>query len=223
MERNKRWKVIRLAFFILLFLIAVNAFLPTLTSDEFHAFVERKGILGPLFVILYIIASHVFAPLSGFPVFVASAAVFGLLKTQVLMYAASLISACINFLISRRYGRGAVRKLAGEEMLTQIDSFAQSFGTWILVLGRLIGFAIFDVISYAAGLTAMSFRRYILITAVFSLISKALIFFVFRTTDFASARGVLLAVGTLFFASILFSLLFKRHVRKKEGEVDKGE
>jgi len=212
---TSRWKIIRIILLVLLLWVLLNAFLPTLTSEEFRALVESRGLMGPIIIIAYTILEDIIAPLSGLPAFVASAAVYGLFKTEILLYIATMASACINFFISKKFGRKVVRKLAGQDTLEHIDTFAEHFGTKILILGRLFGFALFDGISYAAGLTAMSFKQYIVITAVFSLISRTIVYFVFRTTDFTSAQGILTLLGVLFIASLIFLFLFKKHVHSK--------
>ncbi len=87
-----------------------------------------------------------------------------------ILYVASLISAATNFYISRELGRRWVRKLAGEKSLNQIDNFAEMMGIKLLKIARIFGAPMFEFISYAAGFTRISFRRYMFVTIFYSIV-----------------------------------------------------
>lgn len=141
---------------IIVFLIAtVLVFLPLflrftafLASDEFHRFIEALGPLGPLALIFYLIASHVFAPLAGTPALVVGVAVFGLARAMIYLYLGSIASAVICFFISRKFGRNLVIKLAGKRAMGKIDSFVEDSGIYALIFARIFGVSLFGFISY---------------------------------------------------------------------------
>ena len=195
--------------------VALQWLIPSLTSPEALAFVESLGPFGPLAVITYTIVSHIFAPLAGTPGILLSVVLFGLPRTMVYMYFASMISASLCFWIARRFGRGWVVRLVGKEAMAEVDRFVESSGTQILVLSRIFGFSLFEIISYAAGLTTISFKKYFAITAVFTLIPNTILTFVFKDLDFSSGGGLLFWLGTLVFAGLLFSFFLRRHLASR--------
>ena len=94
--------VFKIVTFIGVLVLAFNLILPFVTSDAFKLLVQNAGVFAPLIVISYTVISHVLAPVAGSPGIVLSMAIFGLVKTVFYLYIASLISAVINFWISRR-------------------------------------------------------------------------------------------------------------------------
>ena len=82
-------KVIKVFIIILLIVIgsfALNLVLPKLISDEAREFVRDLGFWGPLAVMVYIVVSHIIAPITGTPIMVLSIALFGLVETLFYSY-----------------------------------------------------------------------------------------------------------------------------------------
>ncbi len=73
---KKAFKVLVIILLVIIGSFALNLFLPKLTSDEAKEFVRGLGFWGPLVVILYIIVSHVIAPITGTPMMVLGFALF---------------------------------------------------------------------------------------------------------------------------------------------------
>lgn len=162
-------RVVSLVVPVCVFLLALFLLVPSADSPVFQIFVQRLGVWGPLALMGYIVLSQVLAPLAGAPAVAFGIAVFGLIPTLGYLYLANLVSATVNFLISRWLGRPWVERLVGRELMHRVDQFVQDAGTEVLVVGRLFGLSFFEFLSYAAGLTTMSFRRYFFVTAVCTL------------------------------------------------------
>ncbi|MEK7163590.1 MAG: VTT domain-containing protein [Patescibacteria group bacterium] len=133
--------------------------------ETLKSFILQSGPLGPIVYILLIVLSHIFAPIQGSPVYFLGFAVFGK-WTLIYTYVAHLISSFTNFWIARKLGRGIVVKLAGNEGMNKIDRLAQNDGVKILIILRLFQGFISDFVSYAAGLTAIKFSTYYIISAL---------------------------------------------------------
>lgn len=199
------WFQIIKIFFIISIIIAIFKFVvPIFSPSELREIIEKVGIWGPIIVILYCVAAHVVAPLVGSPIFLASIVIYGVWRTAIFYYIASLISATINFYISRRLGRPWVKKIGGTKILNQTDKIVNKLGDKILIFCRLFGWSLFDVISYAAGLTKISFKRYFFITATFSLIPIFGFVLLFRNMEI-SLKMILLYVGMV---AIIAGFLF---------------
>jgi len=212
---KKAFRVLVIILLVIVGSFALNLFLPKLTSDEAKEFVQGLGFWGPLAVMLYIIVSHVIAPISGMPMMILGIAIFGIYEMMIYAYLASIMSAVIAFYVSRRFGRVWVLKLVGQKTMKEIDDFVEYAGTEMLILSRLFGFGVFDVISYAVGLTKVSFRKYFIITLIFIIPARVVFAFAFRNVDFGTVTGVIIWVGTVGFVAILFTLFIKMYINKK--------
>ena len=195
-------------------IIAFNILLPLTTSEEFKLFVKSLGIFAPLIVILYTVASHVFAPVAGSPGIVLSMAIFGVYQTVFYLYIASLLSAIVNFWISKKYGRKWVSKFVGSSTMNEIDEFTKAEGKEMLWIARIFGFTLFEIISYAFGLTNMKFKDYMTITALGSIPSSLIMLFLFRKTDFESTQGLSLWLGSLIITGSIFAYFIKKYLKK---------
>jgi uncharacterized membrane protein YdjX (TVP38/TMEM64 family) len=186
--------------------------LPAVTSPLFQQYVAGLGILAPLIVIVYTVISHVFAPVSGSPGVLLGFALYGVINGTILLYIASLISATINFYIARKLGRKWTERLAGKKSMEDIDKFVETSGTKVLIISRVFGFPIYEVISYAAGLTKMSFNRYLTITAVFGAIPSVIFVLFFKDTDFTKPANMIMWLGILIIVGVIFTYFLRKHM-----------
>lgn len=200
---------------IILLSLAIQWLLPAINSEEFQLFIKDIGPFGPAVIILFTIVSHIFAPMAGSPAVLLGYAIFGVIKTSLFLYIASMISAMINFEISRRYGRGLVIKLVGKDAIKQVDKLVEISGGKILAVSRIFGFPLFEIISYAAGLTKISFKKYMTITALFGALPNLFFAIILRDADLSSPINFYIWVGGLFLVGFGFSLVMKEYVDKK--------
>ena len=185
-------------------------------STAFHEFIDSSEHFGAIAIIFYIIMSHVIAPIGAFPAIVVSIASYGIFKTALYLYGAGIISSIINFFIARRLGRNWTSRLLGQKTSFEIQQLVDKTGNSLLIVGRLFGFSAFEIISYAAGLTSISFLHYFLITAIFSIPSYAL-FLIFPASSAGNIKIVFLYFGLLsLIGGGLFSLLVATKIRGKK-------
>lgn len=108
----------------------------------------------------------IIAPIPGVVVDAFGIATFGIFKGFLLAEAGIVLGSAVAFGIGR-FGRKLLRKKAFfkqlEEWEKQIDPNS-SF--WTLVLARFVSSPAFDYISYAAGLTTLTFKRYMAATVI---------------------------------------------------------
>ena len=216
MNRAKIRDVTILVFMIALVTVLIIVSLPYLNSPRFVKFIEDIGPFGPLVIILFTAVSQIFAPLPGSPAIIVSLAVFGWYQTRFYAYIGSLISAAVSFHIARKYGRNWVRKLAGKNSMDEIDEFASVEGTEALIIGRLLGFPLYDYISYAAGLTTMPFKKYYFITIVFGGIANFGFMLLFKNLDFSTTKGFMIWYGSMLISFPVFVFLIKKYIRHKK-------
>lgn len=216
-KRQKLYEIIKAMLLISVLCLVLILLMPIVNSEKFRDFVQSLGPLAPLAIIFYIVASHIFVPLSATPGVLLGIAILGIYQAIFCLYLAGIISSTINFYISRKFGRKWVIKLAGEKIMKEIDDFVAVFGSQALILSRLFGFTFFDIISYAAGLTGMNFKKYFIITLLFSSISNITVIFLFKDVDFSSATGFALWVGFPLMAMAAFSVFIKKYLKTRNN------
>jgi uncharacterized membrane protein YdjX (TVP38/TMEM64 family) len=131
-------------------------------------FITESGPLAPLAYILVKILTFVFAPLSSGPLQLTSGLMFGFWGGALYSLIGEVLGGAINFWIARRLGRPVVRRFVGQNGLDQMDRFSDNLGGWgPLFYARIFLFSVYDLISYAVGLThSVSFGRYLVVSVV---------------------------------------------------------
>lgn len=216
-KKGKKLKIIGLILLIAMLYVVLQWLTPTLTSGQTKQYIEKLDLFGPLIIIIYIIISHILAPLAGTPGVLLSSAIFGVWQTLLLIYLSGLISAVINFWISRKFGRELVIKLAGRKTMQRIDSFADTSSMKLLIVSRIFGFALFEIISYAAGLTEISFKKYFLATAVCSAIPIIIFVCLFKNINLQSANGLGLWLGAIIITGAIFAYFIKKFINSPKS------
>lgn len=118
------------------------------------------GIWAPIISFLLMILQSVIAPLPAFVLTFANAGLFGWVKGALLSWSSAMAGAALCYFIARYYGRAVVEKLTTRTALKQVDLFFEKYGKWAVLVARLLPFVSFDIVSYAAGLTAMGFWEF---------------------------------------------------------------
>ena len=149
-----------------IFIVTLIYLLSSIDKQVLENTALRLGWLGPVFLGLVLVSTQVFAPLSGSAFYFIGIRLYGYESILILFYCTSMISAVICFFVARKWGRGLVTKLVGENAMHKIDEIASIHEKSLLIIGRTLGYYFFDFISYALGLTKISFKRYFTYTAV---------------------------------------------------------
>ena len=127
--------------------------------------IEGLGFWTDVIYVILMASTFIIAPLSGTPVFFAGYLLFGS-KVQIYTYFSALLSATINFWISKKWGRNLVSRMVGKKNMEKIDQFTEDHGIKSLVLLRLFQGHFHDFISYAYGLTNMKYLPFIIVSAL---------------------------------------------------------
>ena len=114
-----------------------------------------------LYILLLIVA--VMSPLPDSIVILAGGFLFGPIIGTLLTIVGQSIGASIDFILARKLGRAfVVKKFPKSAAL--VDSYSHKLGWQTIFLMRLLPTLSFDMLSYAAGLSSLSFKKYILAT-----------------------------------------------------------
>ncbi len=162
-------------------------------------FVASYGTYAAIISFLLMIFQSLAAPLPAFLITFANANLFGWWKGAILSWTSAMAGAAVCFFIARILGRDVVEKLNSKAGLVQIDRFFEKYGKNTILICRLLPFVSFDIVSYAAGLTSMSFMSFFVATGLGQL----------PATIIYSYVGGMLTGGTKLFVTglmILFAL-----------------
>lgn len=129
-------------------------------------FVASYGIYAGIISFGLMIFQSVAAPLPAFLITFANASLFGWWKGAILSWTSAMAGAALCFFIARILGRDIAEKLTSKAGLAQIDTFFEKYGKNTILICRLLPFVSFDIVSYAAGLTSMSFGSFMIATGI---------------------------------------------------------
>ncbi|MDD3880474.1 MAG: TVP38/TMEM64 family protein, partial [Syntrophomonas sp.] len=143
--------------------IIQNAFkvLSRVDVDAARDYILSFGIWAPVVSFFLMVFQSVAAPLPAFVITFANAGLFGWVKGAALSWSSAMVGAILCFVIARLYGRAVVEKFTTRRALKEVDVFFEKYGKWAVLIARLLPFVSFDIVSYAAGLTAMGWWEFI--------------------------------------------------------------
>lgn len=180
-------------------------------------FVAEFGPWAALVSFLLMILQSVAAPLPAFLITFANANLFGWWQGACLSWASAMAGAAVCFYIARILGRDVVIKLTSKAGLESIEEFFASHGSMCILICRLLPFISFDIVSYAAGLTSMSFWSFFLATGIGQLPATIIYSYVGGMLS-GGAKMLVYALFILFALSALIFLarqLYVEHQKKK--------
>ena len=168
--KSRTWQ--KLVFVVVAIIVVVVAVIITLEhtilltlQDHFTSWVAAAGPLGWLVLILLLVL-HSFVPFPLEFAAVAAGITYGFWLGTVLTWIGTVLGGALSFWISRRYGRAFFERALNPAQLAWIDKHAKAEGTVALLVSRLLPFMSFTLVSYAAGLTPVSWFTFIWTSAV---------------------------------------------------------
>lgn len=134
--------------------------------ESVKEYIRSFGVWSVAISFMMMILQSIAAPIPAFFITFANAAIWGWWKGAILSWTSAMAGAAICFGISRLYGRGVAEKFASKMALGEVEVFFERYGKNTIFVARLLPFVPFDPISYAAGLTPMTFAGFFLATGL---------------------------------------------------------
>lgn len=186
----------------------MTSYLVKLDMEGLKEYILSFGIWGPVVSFLLMILQSVAAPLPAFVITFANAALFGWVYGAILSWSSAMAGAAICFYIAKFLGRNTVENLTSKFALDEVDKFFVKYGKHTILIARLLPFMSFDLVSYAAGLTSMSFASFFIATGIGQLPATIVYSYV---GDMLTGGAKLMMTGllTLFALSILIYVIKK--------------
>ena len=129
--------------------------------------IEQSGPWAPLTYLVAKAATFIFLPWAGYPLNVASGALFGLFWGVILTALGDTLGGCILYGLSRWAGRPAVARILGESRMARVDRVVDTgLGGWReLLFFRVVVPIPYNRVSLAAGLApTLTLRKYATVT-----------------------------------------------------------
>ena len=135
-------------------------------TEVLAEFVEAYGPQAAVVSFLLMVLQSLAAPIPAFVITLTNANVFGWWQGAILSWSSAMAGAVLCFFLARILGRDAVEKLTNKVGIQKIDEFFERHGKLSILIARLLPFISFDYVSYAAGLTSMSFWGFFVATGI---------------------------------------------------------
>ncbi|MCL2807795.1 MAG: TVP38/TMEM64 family protein [Coriobacteriia bacterium] len=137
-------------------------------KEALEAFIKSLGFWGPLVFFILQVLQAIIAPIPGNLFTIVGGVLFGLWPGFLLSYAGNLVGSLIGFTIVRKAGKPALRKLVKPErferwMAVLGSEKGDSRTKVLLILVVTLPFLPSDLMCLLVGLTAISYRAFIII------------------------------------------------------------
>ena len=131
-----------------------------------RAYIAGYGALAPVVSAILMIFQSVIAPLPAFLITFANGTLFGFWWGSLLSWSSSMVGAAFCFYIARALGIQRITALISQPAVDKTNDFVEKYGTYAILIARLMPFISFDVVSYFAGATRMRFLGFWIATGI---------------------------------------------------------
>lgn len=193
MKRPRLTKALLLFAFILTVLLTERLWNVSsyLNPENIRRLLDTGGVYAPLIYIGMMVLVAM-SPFPNMPMDIAAGAFFGPFWGAVYSLTGTLIGAVTGFTISRLLGRELIERYLGGHF-NFCTACSDRLLTKVVFLSRLLPIFSIDIVSYGAGLTKMSLKRFALAT-FFGMMPLAFVYNYFGSLLFVR-KGVTVALG----------------------------
>ena len=180
--------------------------------NDIKNLIRSWGVAAPLMSILLMTMQAIIAPLPAFLITAANGLVFVMYWGTVISWTGAMSGALVSFMMSRLFYKRFSQKIRshgkGIEYLERLES---RYGFRVILTARLLPFISFDFISYAAGLSTIKIRSFLIATGIGMLPATVLY------TVFGSEMEKLRAYSDRLFTLSIFAVLLLMLVWSLQG------
>ncbi len=135
--------------------------------EDIKALILSWGVAAPLMSIILMTLQAVIAPLPAFLITAANGLVFGVYWGIIISWIGAMCGAFVSFMMSRLFYEKFSGKVLGHKKgVEYIERLESRYGFRMILTARLLPFISFDFISYAAGLSTIKIRSFIIATGI---------------------------------------------------------
>lgn len=177
-------------------------------------YIVSFGFWAPVASSFLMVLQALVAPVPSFLITFANGLAFGVFWGWMLSLFGHTLAAAVSFGISRALGRVPVEVLIGRTGLESADRWFARWGLYAVFAARLVPGIAFDVVSFAAGLTRMRFRSFILATALGVLPQTFLYSYLGRQAP--QYVGLFLVTSGIVVATVVLVAVLRRRRRRRK-------
>lgn len=137
----------------------------SLSASAIADWLSEEGAMGPLLLALMMVLGVVVGPIPTLPISAASGLAFGVALGTLVSITGAMVGAMVAFMVARLLGREALRQRLGRHPLFAENGSQRLLFLTVLVT-RLVPIFSFALVSYAAGVTAITPWRFALASLV---------------------------------------------------------
>jgi uncharacterized membrane protein YdjX (TVP38/TMEM64 family) len=130
------------------------------------AYLEQFGPTAPILLIIIIVFQVIVAAIPGHALLFASGYIYGFANGFLLNYITVVLASQAAYLIARWAGRPVVERLTPVDTLNKVHTAANDKGVLFFMFGFMLPIFPADVLNYAAGLSGISARRFLVANAI---------------------------------------------------------
>ncbi|SIT85232.1 TVP38/TMEM64 family protein [Pontibacter indicus] len=135
-----------------------------LTSEDearISSWVEQFGFWGPIFIILAMVAQMFLVVVNVVALMLVAIIAYGPVWGSIIALVAVLVASTVGYFIGRGLGEAGVSKIIGHKAEKKVCGFVSDYGIWAVIVARISPFLSNDAVSFVAGLTRMSYFKFI--------------------------------------------------------------
>lgn len=189
------------------------------SNADVEAFRDYLLSFGPLAAIVsafLMIFTSIVAPLPAFVITFTNGLLFGWVFGAILSWSSAMLGAIACYYIAKFLGRPVVEKIVTKKALQWWDHFFDRYGSQSIFLARLIPVISFDLVSYAAGTTSITFWRFFWATGLGQL--PATLLYSYLGKNATGTVQILFYLFIIVIALAVLGAIFKPIINKKIHE-----
>lgn len=142
------------------------SYLKVRNFEGLREFILSYGIWAPITSIALMTIQSAIPLMPGIAITITNAWIFGWYYGALYSWTGALLGATLDFGIARWYGRPVVERFVNPRYLCLTDKFFHKHGILAVFITRLTPVIPFKLVSYGAGLTALTLTEYMLATGI---------------------------------------------------------
>lgn len=190
-----------------------------LDGSDLRRRIVALGAAGPLVIVALMVLAILVSPIPSAPIAVAAGAVYGHSWGTLYVLLGAELGALAAFGLSRALGREVLQRWLGNHLPVAWLG-TQNVLMTLVFTSRLVPFISFDVVSYAAGLTAISYWRFALATLA-GIVPASFLLAHFGSEmaagELATTMYTLLALGLVMLAPVVVQALRRRRRQRRDS------
>ena len=188
--------------------------------QRLKTFILSYGFWAPLISAFLMVVQSILLFLPAFPIFVVNALAFGPVWGLLLSWSSAALGSMVCFAIAKILGRPVVERLANRVHLEAADRALKRYEKYVILLFGFVPVISFDVVSYAAGLTLLSYWEFIPLVCIAQIPSALFYTLLVHRIDRGTLDVYWVVAALLFFLLGLGSLIVRAFFSRRErGEI----